>query len=421
MRIFSIILAILVMTALFLFVLQRDALMEFAGVGADDPISETAVEPETDTPIAAAATPERRVSVVAVASTAQTVDNAVVLRGRTEALRQVAVLTETSGRVVSEPLRKGTQVEAGQIMCELDPGTRGATLAEAEARLAEARARVPEAESRVTEAAARFEEARINQNVAERLAADGFASETRVAGADAALASAQSAVSSAITGLETVKAGIQGAEAAVERAQRDIANLTITAPFAGVLETDTAEFGSFLNTQGGNATCATILQLNPIKLVGFVPEADISLVQVGARAGAQLASGREVGGLVTFLSRSADLTTRTFRTEIEVDNADLSIRDGQTATIGIAAEGTPAHLVPASALTLNDAGALGVRHAVADGDGYMAAFAAVELLRDTIDGVWITGLPDEASVIVVGQEFVTEGTKITVTYREDGA
>ena len=422
MRIFPIILAVVVMTALFLFVLQRDALLGFAGIGADDAeLSETAVSPEVDTPDAVAAIPERRVSVVALSSTAQTVENAVVLRGRTEALRQVTVLAETSGRVVSEPLRKGSQVEAGQLMCQLDPGTRGVNLAEAEAHLLEARARVPEAESRVTEAAARFEEARINENVARRLAADGFASETRVAGADAALATAQSAVSSAITGLETVKAGIQSAEASVERAEQEITHLTITAPFAGVLETDTAEFGAFLNTQGGNATCATILQLNPIKLVGFVPEANIDLVQVGARAGAQLASGREVAGLVTFLSRSADLTTRTFRTEIEIDNPDLGIRDGQTATIGIAAEGTPAHLLPASALTLNDNGELGVRHAVMTDNGHEAAFAPVVLLRDTAAGVWVTGLPEVADVIVVGQEYVTEGTLVTVTYREDGA
>ncbi|MFT7509646.1 MAG: multidrug efflux system membrane fusion protein, partial [Sulfitobacter sp.] len=282
MRFFSILLAVVVMTALFLFVLQRDALLGFAGIGADEAeTGETAMSPEADAPDAVAPITERRVSIVALTSTAQTVENAIVLRGRTEALRQVTALAETSGRVVSEPLRKGSQVEAGQIMCQLDPGSRGANLAEAEARLLEARARVPEAESRVTEAAARFEEARINENAARRLAADGFASESRVAGADAALASAQSAVSSAITGLETVKAGIQSAEASVERAEQDITLLTITAPFAGVLETDTAEFGAFLNTQGGNANCGTILQLDPIKLVGFVPEADIELVQVG--------------------------------------------------------------------------------------------------------------------------------------------
>ncbi len=47
-------------------------------------------------------------------------------------------------------------------------------------------------------------------------------------------------------------------------------------------------------------------------------------------------------------------------------NADLSIRDGQTAEMMIATEGTPAHLLPASALTLDDDGRLGLRIVDAD-------------------------------------------------------
>ena len=119
-------------------------------------------------------------------------------------------------------------------------------------------------------------------------------------------------------------------------------------------------------------------------------------------------------GTVSFVSRSADPTTRTFRVEIEVENADLSIRDGQTAEIGIQADGESAHLLPQSALTLDDAGQLGVR-LVRDA---RAAFAPVSVLRDAPDGIWIVGLPAEAEVIVVGQEFVTDGVAVDVTYRE---
>ena len=422
MRIMPIVTAIIVMTVLYLFVFERDALLGFAGADEDTAVDETVVEAETMSPEPVAPEGERRVSVVAIDSTAQIVDSAVVLRGRTEALRQVSVLAETSGRIISEPLRRGAEVEENQVMCVLDPGNREANLAEAEARLFEARARIPEARARVAEAEARLEEAKINDNAARNLAAEGFATETRVANSEANVRSAESAVSTAKTGLESVRAGIQSAEAAVFRAQKALEHLTVRAPFAGVLEDDTAEFGSYLNTQGGNSTCGTILQLDPIKLVGFVPETDVALVEVGARAGAKLATGREVTGRVTFLSRSADLTTRTFRAEVEVANPDLLIRDGQTATIGIAAEGTPAHLLPASALTLNDEGALGVRHAVEDGQGgYVTAFAAVELIRDTAEGVWVTGLPDQANVVVVGQDYITAGTALTLTFREEGA
>jgi multidrug efflux system membrane fusion protein len=43
---------------------------------------------------------------------------------------------------------------------------------------------------------------------------------------------------------------------------------------------------------------------------------------------------------VTFLSRSADEQTRTFRVEITVPNPDVTIRDGQTADILIQTAGT---------------------------------------------------------------------------------
>jgi multidrug efflux system membrane fusion protein len=97
-----------------------------------------------------------------------------------------------------------------------------------------------------------------------------------------------------------------------------------------------------------------------------------------------------------------------------VPNADLSIRDGITAEIRVALEGTPAHLVPQSALTLDDAGRLGLRAVVDD----TARFMPVEVVRDAVDGVWVTGLPESLDVIVVGQNFVTDGQPVAASFRE---
>jgi len=120
---------------------------------------------------------------------------------------------------------------------------------------------------------------------------------------------------------------------------------------------------------------------------------------------------------VTFLSRAADPETRTFRVEIEVPNADLSLRDGQTAEIVIGAAGKNAHLLPQSALTLNDDGILGVRVVSQDS---AALFVPVTLLRDTPSGVWLAGLPDQADVIIIGQEYVTDGVRVAASFQEVG-
>jgi len=40
------------------------------------------------------------------------------------------------------------------------------------------------------------------------------------------------------------------------------------------------------------------------------------------------------------------------------------------------------------------------------------------VLRDAPEGIWVSGLPDSVDVIVVGQDFVTEGQPLRVTFRE---
>tara|TARA_R110002110_G_scaffold49669_9_gene147390 strand:+ start:24180 stop:25454 length:1275 start_codon:yes stop_codon:yes gene_type:complete len=421
MRIVPLITAAVVTGSLYLLVFEREYLLAFASGGATPAVVDAAQPGKTALPLepsvaekAAMARPdgERHVSVLVQRSVAQVVNDAILARGQTEAARQVNVRAETSGLIVSEPLRRGAYVTAGQALCELDPGTRIAARKEAEARLEEAKSRLPEAKARLREARARLDEAEINDRAASQLSQDGFASGTRVAATTAGVESARASISSAQTGVQSATSGIRAAEAAVEGAAKEIERLTIRAPFNGLLESDTAELGALLQP---GASCATVIQLDPIKLVGFLAETDVDKVTVGAIAGARLASGRETTGRVTFLSRSADPQTRTFRVEVTVSNSDLGIRDGQTAELLIQTEGRSAHLLPASALTLNDDGDLGLRIVTPEN---RARFVPVTLLRDTVDGVWLTGLADEADVIVVGQEFVVDGVAVDVTYKE---
>ncbi len=421
MRIVPLLTACLVTAFLYLLIIERDVLFSLAR-------GEDVTAPPTEAASPASQQPEEpdSVGVVAMHSEARVIDSNVILRGQTEAARQVEVRAEISGLVISEPLRKGAFVEAGELLCRLDPGTRAASLAEARARLEEARARKPEAEARIPSAEAQLEtakaqleEARINDNAARKLSEGGFASESRVAaaraairGAEAAVKSAEAGVKTAQSGLKTVAAGIQSAEAAVATAEKEMSRLEIHAPFAGLLESDTAELGSLISPGG---LCGTVIQLDPIRIVGFVSETQIDRVETGAPAGARLADGREVTGRVTFLSRAADPLTRTFRVELQVPNPDLSIRDGQTAEIAIASDGASAHLVPQSALTLSDDGKLGVR--IVD-DENQALFRPVTLLRDTADGIWITGLDKRADVIVIGQEYVVDGVPVRPSYKD---
>jgi membrane fusion protein, multidrug efflux system len=362
MRIISILTAALVAGALWLLILDRDRLDRWTGrdSAVPDTVQAAAAPARPPAPVSAQSVLVREIA-------AQPLQSGVLLRGRTEAARSVEMRAETAGRVISAPLPRGTQVAQGAVLCRIDPGTRPAALAEAEARLAEA------------ELTAR------NTDV---LREAGNAAETRRLAAQSALAAARSAVAAM---------------------QADLARTEITAPFAGLLEDDSAETGTLLQPGG---LCATVVALDPLRLVGFAAERDVARLAPGAQAGGRLADGQMLAGTVSFVARSADAATRTFRVEITVPNPDGAIRDGQTAELLIATPGVSAHLVPASALTLDDGGHIGVRLA---GDDDRARFARVTVLRDSAAGIWVSGLPDLARVIVRGQDYVTDGVALAVT------
>jgi multidrug efflux system membrane fusion protein len=354
MRLTSLVLTLLLGGALYYwFALRAPVDAPLRQVDANAVVAVAAPEPRRDDPV----------PVMVLQSRAEPAVTRLTLRGRTAANRNVSVAAETTGLVISQPLRKGATVARGDVLCRLDPGARKAQLLEAQARLAEAR---------------------IEAEAATTLSRKGFAAETTRMSREAQLGAAQ---------------------AAVDLVELDIARLEITAPFAGVLETDTAEIGSRL---GPGETCATLIDLSSVKVAGYVSETEVDKIAIGQTATARLINGREISGEISFISRVSDPETRTYQVEVTLPNPDGRIRDGMTAELRIDLPAQIAHRLPQSALTLDDDGRIGVRVA----ESGVARFYPITIIREEVDGVWVGGLPDSASVIVVGQEFVRDGRAV---------
>jgi len=296
----------------------------------------------------------------------------ILIRGRTEASRLVTVRAETVGRVISVPAEKGSLVKQGEVICELSIDAR-------EAQLAQARAAMRQRE--------------LEFEAAKQLRSKGHRSETQEAAAEAAF---------------------NAAEAAVKEIEVELEHTKIRAPFDGLLDQRPVEIGDFM--QKGDA-CGTLIDQQPFLVTGQLSEAEVALVELGTEAEAVLVSGQRHKGVISFIASSADPNTRTFRVELEVANDDLSLRDGITAQIQIPTVAVRAHQVLPSSLVLNDAGQLGVRAA---SDDKRVTFHPVAILADDPTGVWVTGLPETVTVIVVGQEYVSEGQKVRVTLEQDG-
>ena len=178
----------------------------------------------------------------------------------------------------------------------------------------------------------------------------------------------------------------------------------VKAPFSGYLE-QIVKPGNFLE-RGQN--CATIIQLDPITFIAEVPEFAINKIESGQETLMNLITGETVEGNLTFVSKSASDSTRTFKVESQVRNVDGLIRDGITSEMTIKTKKILAHQVSPSILILNDDGKLGLR-SVKDN---IVIFHEIEILEDSESGVWVSGLPDSIELIVQGQGFVENGQNV---------
>lgn len=322
-----------------------------------------AAVPGAGTPSPAAALPP----LVRVATlSAQPMVDAVVLQGRTQAARRVNLKAEIRGRVEEVPIPYGRPVRAGDVI---------------------ARFAVEHREADRTQAEALLLQRQVEYDAARVLAAKGFNSEITLAQA---------------------RTAYEAAQATLRRAVVELENTVIRAPFDGVLDRRPVEVGDFLDI---NREVATVVELDPLRVVGAVAERAVARLHRGLRGTVRTADGQEREGVVRYVSASADPATRTFAVEVEIPNPEPRLHDGLTAQIRLPLETRPAHRVSPALLTLADDGAIGVKRVDSENRVH---FQPVELLGQAADGVWIGGLPPEVTVITVGQDFVSEGQEVRI-------
>lgn len=290
----------------------------------------------------------------------------VVVNSRTEANRTVKLRAELDGVIAGLPVEEGRRVTAGEVICEIESEDR------------------PE---RLEMARAALRKAELDFAGAKKLQGRGLQSEAGMAQQQVALASAR---------------------ADFKRAQEDVKNLKIRAPFDGVVNSRAVELGDFIRR---GEECATILDLDPILIVGEVSESQVGHLQPGELASAQLQQGQLVEGRLRYVSQEAQSVTRAYRVEVAVPNKDGRLRSGISARMALPSGEVMAHRINASLLSLDDRGELGVR--ILD-DEQRVQFANVQLVSDEREGAWVSGLPSDVTIITVGQEYVSVGERVAV-------
>lgn len=332
-----------------------------SGQFADSPATAASSPPAVSEAPAAPKPPRVRVTT----STARDYVAVVRASGQTEARRSVEIRAETAGRVASIGAARGSWVNDGDLIVQLDEADRRAQLER-------------------TKAAIEFR--RIEYSAARQLAAKGYQAETKRAQAQAEL---------------------EQARADRARIEVDLDRTRIVAPFRAVLDRRPIEIGDYL--QDGDAV-ATLIELDPMRAAANVPEQEAPLLVEGMPATIRLSSGAEIPAIVTYTAAAADISTRTFRIEAEFSNPEGRIGQGMTAEIQVPLPAQRAHHVSPSVFLLNAQGRMGVM--IVD-DGDVARFKHVAVLGSDDKGAWIAGLPDSVQIITVGQLLVSEGQAVT--------
>lgn len=314
--------------------------------------------------VAAAPTAQRLVTVAVRPSVAEPVQQVFVAEGQALPARDTMIRAETSGQIAEVLVAKGADVEAGEVIARIATGARGADLTRELKELARAQREFDNAEA---------------------LLARGVTTVDRVAQAQATLAAAQ---------------------ASVRAAEETIGNTEIRAPFAGRLEALDINTGEFVSL---GSDVGRIVDNTPLTIRIQIPQQSLRDIVVGQQAEVAFITGETGTGEVRFVGTSADAETRTFMAEIEVPNADGTIPAGISAQLRIPTGEVTAHFVSPAILSLGTDGTLGIKTVNA---GNKVEFHRIGIVRAQTDGIWVSGLPDEARIISIGQGFVSNGETV---------
>jgi HlyD family secretion protein len=266
----------------------------------------------------------------------------VTATGTLQPVVQVDVGTEVSGTVESVEVYFNDRVEKGQVLARLDTTQLAARERQSQAALKLAVARVQDARATVLESRNRLTRA---QRLTERKL-------TTAEDLDAA----QATSSRAQAGLAVAEAQVNQAQAQLDYDRRLLEKAVIHAPISGIVLKRQVEPGTTVAATLQTPVLFTLAEnLKQMLLNVQVDEADVGKVAAGQTAEFTVDAypNRRFPATITLL-RYVPQTVEgvvTYEAQLSVDNSELLLRPGMTATAEIAVqENEKALLVPNAAL-----------------------------------------------------------------------
>jgi membrane fusion protein, multidrug efflux system len=248
------------------------------------------------------------------------VDVTLSMPGQLDPYETVAVYPKVTGFIKTIAVDRGSHVQSGELMAQLEAP-------EIVAQRAEAQSKVQAAEAQLSAARAKAD---ADTSTYDKLKA-ASATPGVVAGND--LVVAQKAV-------EADQSQISAAQQTVEAARQALKSVTdlqdylrVTAPFDGVVTERNVHPGALVGpNSGADATTpmVRVMKTDRLRLVVPVPETYVADVKTGTPVPFSVPAypGRIFSGSIARISHDVDVKTRTMAVELDVANGDGTLTPG---------------------------------------------------------------------------------------------
>jgi len=310
------------------------------------------------------------------------------------------VAPESSGRVVATPVDVGQFVRTGAVLVRLEGIDAGLRLDEARATVARAEASVKFAES----------QNELAQTTARRYAsllATGDVSRTV---ADQARTGAETMLQN----VNTARATLAQARAQLALAEKAVADVVVSAPFAGFISERKVSLGEYVQP---SMPVVTLLKIDPLRLQLSLPGVQAGRVAAGQQVTATVDAypGKSFSGAVTAVNPQISAESRSFVVEARVPNPDALLKPGMFAVATIdQGRTTRALLVPRRAV-IEDVNTNSYRVFAIDKDN-RARIRVVQLAaRQQGDMIKIVaGLEEDERVAISNLAELYDGVEVTI-------
>jgi HlyD family secretion protein len=269
----------------------------------------------------------------------------VTANGTIQPTRAINIGSELSGTVLKVNVDVNDQIKKGEVLVVLDTAKLRDQILRSTAAVAAAQAKVAQTAATIKESKATLGHL---EEVAE-LSAGKVPSQSE-------LDTGRAMLDRAVADDASARAGVNDARAALSTDQINLSKASIVAPVDGVVLTRTVDPGNAVAASLQAVTLFTVAaDLSKLRLWVYVDEADVGSVKVGQDATFTVSAylSRNYPARITRVGFGSTITDNvvTYLTYLDVDNADLSLRPGMTATATITAtQRTDVLLVPNTAL-----------------------------------------------------------------------